>query len=156
MVRCADCGLLGYRVPSTRELIEVDEKCRAAGALCAAGVAAFADDWDQTKSGIRVITKDRDCACFVKWRRGLSPGWHHQMIANEELRAWQTAEKEKERAWQEHMEAERDKREAEREERYRQADHARLITLGVLSALATILGGAIGAIATLVAGFLTR
>jgi hypothetical protein len=115
--------------------------------ICAGGVPEFRSDLEHLKSVLGVITKERECASFVKWRRGLSPGWHQQMIANEELRLWQQQEAQKVRDWEQRMEAIRDQREVDRTKGDRRW---LLLTTGIgatIGAIATIIAALLGAIA---------
>jgi hypothetical protein len=129
MPRCADCGFLSLRDQKTLQFMEVAEEGRAKWdfpstgvgigttqefvrhrvpiyyevPFCAVGAMAI----DQEAGGrlpdqtLPVITKERDCSSFFKWRRNYSPKEHQEMMTTQELREFQRQESEKNRQWQE-------------------------------------------------------
>jgi hypothetical protein len=56
--------------------------------ICAAAVKDFTDDLERIKDTKTVLQMERECASFIRWRRGLSPGWHQQMRLFSQVCGW--------------------------------------------------------------------
>jgi hypothetical protein len=117
-VRCADCGFLAVRDLQTNELIEVKEDGRKRWVLpafpggsqlgpmpvvrrcdetplCAVGAYPLGEEAKgrEADAVLPVITRDRKCRKFTRWRREYTPKEHYQMFAADQLqqdnRRWQ-------------------------------------------------------------------
>jgi hypothetical protein len=129
MVRCADCGFLGLRHSSTREVREADPYSRESGKVpsgysespvCCIQAAALDREMGSMTDAefARVVNRDRDCPKHFPWWQGFSPKEHVRMHYDQMLRD-EAAKREREmREWQ----AEQRQKDQEREDRRRSDD----------------------------------
>src|SRR5258708_5505107 len=108
LVKCADCGYLGLRHTTTRQLLEADEVFRQKGQIRADGNHWLYDEHPvcfaqkinfREKIGNqphneyelrgKVVQAEWNCNGFIKWQPGLTPKEHQEMMMLEEQRKWQ-------------------------------------------------------------------
>lgn len=117
MVKCADCGFLASRLRQTRDLVETEIRLReswnqfiAMGSsnLYALRPVCFvrAADFEVEMGGPPIppapdaINRERDCDKFTPWMQGFSPKEHKEMLSDAEMKKWQAAESERQRAFE--------------------------------------------------------
>lgn len=119
MVKCADCGFISVRGVANGELLEADDEYRRFAKIltinpfgnefrprhtqfpiCFAMIDLREELDKERQNGNddkgctwNVIHKDRNCGEFTKWRQGLNPKEHREMLD----RQWQLEQEEKRR-----------------------------------------------------------
>jgi hypothetical protein len=130
---CAECGYLGIRSSTTKELVEVEETFRREGAEDRTGgvqaayvgkpvCAIMAADLQAVVSSRRgssiaqMLSEQRNCEHGTRWLRGFTPKEHLQMNLIEEQREKHRKWEEEDRAWRQ-AQAERNEACLERQAR---------------------------------------
>lgn len=144
-VKCADCGLLAWRVIETRVIAEVEmefrETANFSGAtvrdkhepmpLCSAHAAnlreaiQIAGETPLPEHVLRVIQQNRECDAFIEWMPGLTPREHMEVVFRKEQRAFEKEMREEQRAFEKSLRDEQSSRNDAKDRQQAERDHCR-------------------------------
>jgi hypothetical protein len=154
MVRCADCGFISVRGVANGELLEADDEYRRFAKILT--INPFGNEFrqkytqfpicfamidlreeldkerhngnDDKGCTLNVMHQDRNCGEFTKWRQGLNPKEHREMLDRQWMLKFQDDQRKEDRKWQVRQQ----------------------INLAVIAGIFIILGAIIGAVLTVI------